>query len=85
MSSLYKVTEIEGKGLGCVAISDIKKGSMILKENPQLYVESEEIKWSSGWIKSLMTSFNEMIETDQHEYMKLHNKFSDLVEQLVCQ
>ena len=77
MSSLYKVTKIEGKGLGCVAISDIKKGSLILKENPQLYVESEEIKWSSGWIKSLMTSFNEMIETDQHEYMKLHNKFNN--------
>ena len=77
MSSLYKVTEIEGKGLGCVAISDIKKGSLILKENPQLCVESEEIKWSSGWIKSLMTSFNEMIETDKHEYMKLHNKFNN--------
>ena len=77
MSSLYKVTKIEGKGLGCVAISDIKKGSLILKETPQLYVESEEIKWSSGWIKSLMTSFNEMIETDQHEYMKLHNKFNN--------
>ena len=77
MSNLYKVTKIEGKGLGCVAISDIKKGSLILKENPQLYIESEEVKWSSGWIKSLMTSFNEMTETDQHEYMILHNKFNN--------
>ena len=27
MASVYKVTEIEGKGLGCVATVDIEKGS----------------------------------------------------------
>ena len=36
MSSVYKVTEIEGKGLGCVATVDIEKGSLILTENPQI-------------------------------------------------
>ena len=36
MSSLYKVTEIEGKGLGCVAILDIEKGSLILNESSQM-------------------------------------------------
>ena len=73
MSSLYKVTEIEGKGLGCVAISDIKKGSLILTEKPQLCVESPEM--SSMWIKRLLKSFYGMNKTDQLEYMTLHNSF----------
>ena len=73
MSSLYKVTEIEGKGLGCVAISDIKKGSLISIFNPQLCVETEEREGSSMWIKSLLKSFNQMSKTDQLEYMKLYS------------
>jgi hypothetical protein len=75
MSSLYKVTEIEGKGLGCVAISDIKKGSLILTEKPQLCVESPEM--SSMWIKRLLKSFYGMSKADQHEYMTLHNSFNN--------
>ena len=78
MSSLYKVTKIEGKGLGCVAISDIKKGSLILSEKLQLWVKTEEKEGSSMWIKSLLKSFYQMSKADQHEYMKLHNKFSDI-------
>ena len=77
MSGLYKVTEIEGKGLGCVAISDIKKGSLILIETPQLCVETEEREGSSMWIKSLLKSFYEMSKADQLEYMTLHNSFND--------
>jgi len=77
MSSLYKVTEIEGKGLGCVAISDIKKGSLILMEKPKLCVEIEEREGSSMWIKILLKSFNEMIKADQLEYMTLHNNFQN--------
>jgi hypothetical protein len=78
MSSLYKVTEIEGKGLGCVAISDIKKGSLIFIEKPQLCVETEERKWTSMWIKSLLKSFYEMSKADQNEYMTLHNYFNNI-------
>ena len=77
MSSLYKVTEIEGKGLGCVAISDIKKGSLILMEKPQLCVETKERKWSSMMIKSLLKSFDKMSKADQNEYMTLHNKVNN--------
>ena len=79
MSSLYKVTEIEGKGLGCVAISDIKKGSLILMEKPQLCVETEEREWSSMWIKSLLEYFYEMIKADQLEYMTLDNNFKKVI------
>ena len=77
MSSMYKVTKIEGKGLGCVATSDIKKGSLILIFNPQLCVETEETEGSSMWIKSLLKSFYQMSKTDQHEFMTLYNRFNN--------
>ena len=40
-SSLYKVVEIEGKGLGCVALKDIKIGMLIVKETPQCVANEE--------------------------------------------
>ena len=77
MSSVYKVTEIEGKGLGCVATVDIEKGSLILTENPQIFCNTEEGIWSSKWIKSLLKSFKQMKKADQIEYMALHNKWNN--------
>ena len=77
MSSVYKVTEIEGKSLGCVATVDIEKGALILTENPQICGNTEEKKWSSKWIKSLLKSFKRMKKTDQLEYMKLHSKYNN--------
>ena len=35
MENLYKVDKIEGKGVGCIALQDIKPGTLILKEVPQ--------------------------------------------------
>ena len=81
MSSTFKVTEIEGKGLVCIAMTDISKGSLILNENPQM---SAEQKWgemgSEKWIKSLLKSFNEMSKANQLEYMTLKNKCSWLID-----
>ena len=51
MSSLYKVTEIKGKGLGCVAIVDIEKGSLILNENPKMCADIEEVGGAQGGSK----------------------------------
>ena len=34
-NNLYKVDKIEGKGVGCIALQDIKPGTLILKEVPQ--------------------------------------------------
>ena len=90
MSSLYKVTKIEGKGLGCVAVSDIKKGSLILSEKLQLCVGEREM--SSMWIKSLLKSFYQMSKADQHEYMTLHNQYNNIqnlqnsedIQKIVC-
>ena len=36
MSDVYKIVEIEGKGLGCIATKDIQRGDLILREKPQL-------------------------------------------------
>ena len=81
MSSTFKVTEIEGKGLVCIAMTDISKGSLILNENPQM---SAEQRWgemgSEKWIKSLLKSFNEMSKANQLEYMTLKNKCSWLID-----
>ena len=41
MSFVYKVTEIEGKGLGCAATEDIRKGFLILNENTQICDNTE--------------------------------------------
>ena len=78
MSSVYKVTEIKGKGLGCIAIVDIKKGSLILDENPQICADIEDGRGSSKWIKSVLKSFYEISKADQDEYMTLHNKFNNI-------
>ena len=32
---LYRITKIKGKGLGCVAMKDLKKGTIVLEEKPQ--------------------------------------------------
>ena len=77
INDVYKVTKIKGKGLGCVAITDIEKGSLILTENPQICGNTEEEEGSSKWIKSLMKSFKRMKKTDQLEYMELHSKYNN--------
>ena len=39
MNDLYKVVHIEGKNLGCVALKDIKSGTLILQEKSQCVVK----------------------------------------------
>ena len=75
MSGVYQVTEIEGKGLLCIATMEIEKGSLILNENPQMSAETEEM-WSAKWIESLLKSFNKMSKADQLEYMTNKNNCS---------
>ena len=36
MSDFYKITNIKGKGLGCIALKPIKIGTLILAEKPQV-------------------------------------------------
>ena len=79
MAEIYKVIEFEGKGLGCVASTDIKRGSLILNENPQIKSLGETLKEArqkgqmAEWIKRLLKSFNQMNKADQLEFMTLCN------------
>ena len=83
---MYEVKQIEGKGLGFVAIKDISKGSLILKETPQMprikgvespnpnvpgSIEAQE-KALKIWMEKVVSLFNEMNVADQEEYLKLH-------------
>ena len=80
MENLYHIAKIsDGKGLGCVALNDIKKGTLILREKPQCFVN--QTHFSDGGISTiqgLMKSYNKMNKDDQEEYLKLYNKFKDL-------
>jgi len=88
---MYEVKQIEGKGLGFVAVKNISKGSLILKETPQMprfkgveppnpkipgSVEAQE-KALKNWIEKVISSFEEMNPADQEEYMTLHNCIVD--------
>ena len=64
----------QGKGLGCVAILDIEKGSVILNENSQMHGIPEETRGKAKWMKILLKSFYQMGKADQLEYMTLRNK-----------
>ena len=80
MAAIYKVVDIEGKGMGCVASTDIKRGSLILNENPQIksseFHSQREARQKGQlveFIKTLLKSFNQMNKKDQLEFMALCN------------
>lgn len=73
MNTLYKVVKIEGKDLGCVAIKDIKKGTLILQETPECFANASEP--SKIDVKSMLSSFDEMKQSHREDFMKLHNRF----------
>ena len=52
MASVYKVAEIEGKGLGCVAILDIEKGYIFLLNDLFLYLPIDTVFHPSGIIQN---------------------------------
>ena len=56
MSEYYQVKKIEGKGMGCVALKEIKLGTMILQEKPQLKLKSGS--WS---FQDLLVAFKQMV------------------------
>jgi len=68
MTEIYEVKEVEGKGLGCVALKDIKKGTLILKEVPQMRVSDMTLPQV---IKEASEAFNKMNKNDQKEYLSL--------------
>ena len=53
-NNLYKVDKIEGKGVGCIALQDIKPGTLILKEVPQCVAKKELVYFSQEGMAVLL-------------------------------
>ena len=82
----YHLLEIPGKGFGAIAKRDIKIGTLILKEKPQIFDNGSQIRlkeneWLENditkfpdWIKSIIASYDQMRKIDQEEFLKLNNK-----------
>ena len=77
--NFYKEGQLPGKGVGCIATVEIKKGELVLREAPQLLhrVLSED-QTSEEIVKhyrDCVFAFMEMSEEDQKSYMELFDKF----------
>ena len=77
MDKLYKVVPVDGKGLGCIALKDIKIGSIILEEKPQMVIKKEIVDRSGRHFEMdwILKAFNEMIGNDKLRFLNLHNAF----------
>jgi len=88
MTQLFEIKEVEGKGLGWVATKNIKRGTVIFKEKPQLALNccSEEqmksgnmdIEFSPDLVEKVMSAFNGMNKSDQEEFLTLYNKYDNI-------
>merc|ERR1712156_372053 len=70
---------IEGKNLGCIALKDIKIGTLILQEKSQCVVKPDKFDTDTLGpirLKNLLDSFKKMSQSDQDEYLQLYNRFS---------
>ena len=66
---LFKIVPIEGKGVGWIALQDIKIGTLILSEKCQFEPKIQNDLWS------LMECFFSMTTMDQKDFLKLSNLF----------
>ena len=68
MTQLFEIKEIEGKGLGWVATKNIKRGTVIFTEKPQLELNccSEEQMKSGNRVSHNFTSY--MYSVDLTEF-----------------
>ena len=71
-----------GKGVGYVALKNIKIGTLILDEKPQIFTEGTAPE--SKFFKSLSESFKNLQLDDQEKYLKLYNRFekTDLLKEI---
>ena len=72
-SDLFKIKEIPGMGLGVIALKDIPKRTLILKESPQFVIHDMWDKFGNvnDLHTKLMSSFNRMVKDDQKEFLDL--------------
>jgi len=75
MAECYEIKDVSGKDQGCVALREIKPGTMILQEKPQMFLPAGELS-----IHNLVISFKEMTDFEDEEFLKLHNRFTNFEE-----
>ena len=79
MEHYFEVLNIEGKDLGCVALQDLKKGALILKEKPQFVSVTEPTRmWTKESYNEALSNFNSMSKSNQVDYLKLSNQFKEM-------
>ena len=74
---LYQEQSIAGKGVGCIASTDIRKGKLVLREFPALLTSNwkrdltdQDVHRST---EDIIRAFLDMSEEEQEIYMKLYN------------
>ena len=79
MESLFKIDKIDGKGLGWIALQDIKSGILIYKEKPQFIRQDFGRSFGKHWTELMidLAGFRKMSKIDQDEFLNLTNAFSD--------
>ena len=78
MSVFYKVLPIKGKGLGCIAIKDIKKGTLILQEKPQCKSNPNAENGSQEEFQSVIKSFHRMSDENKEKFMGLYDRYESI-------
>ena len=77
---MYSLTEIEGKGIGCIAMKKIKKGTLVLKEKPSLvipeHIDTTDID-TTDLVMTVIEAYITMEPEVKKEYLNLANKFSE--------
>ena len=81
-SELLKMVATE-KGIGYVALKNIKIGTLILDEKPQVFAKGTPPE--SKFFKSLSESFKNLQLDEQEKYLLLYNRFekADLLKEII--
>ena len=77
---LFHVTGIEGKGLGCVAQKDIKRGTLILMEKPCLLKNANLKILDNEYFDDAFQSYEKMDNKQKDQFFKLANNYKQIEE-----
>ena len=79
MEGLFKIDKIDGKGLGWIALQEIKSGTLIYKEKPQFIRQDFGRSFGKNWTELMIdfAGFRKMSKIDQDQFLNLTNAFSD--------
>ena len=73
----YTEEWVKGKGVGCIASHGIKKGDLVLRESPQLYLADKIANMNLvQQTESILKAFLGMATEDQDRYMRLHDIYN---------